>query len=287
MSEQVKKLVGRMPVPDDRGILSKVDRDATLGALADLHAGGDESVTALVEMLVEPGKGKDHQARYAVHGLALLVCGLGGRPRNESDRKSFSAALAKALEGDRPASVKEFVLRELQVCGGPEVVVAVGKCLAEAALNEAALSEAAAAALVAIGGNEAATQFRRLLASTNRVQRLIATQNVGVLRDRESVDSLVKMSGDDDAEVRTVACWALANIGDPAGVDACLAAAEKAEGYERVQAGKSRLLFAERLRAAGDKSTAERVLAHLRKTSGDDSEAYLREIAERELAEIS
>ena len=281
MREQVQKLVSRMPEPDDRGILSNVDRNDTLEALADLHGGGAESVIALVDLLVEPGKGRDHQARYAVHGLALLVCGLGGRPRNEADRKSFSQALAKALEGDRLTAVKEFILRELQVCGGSEVVADIGKCLAEAAL-----SEAAAAALVAIGGNEARAQFRQLLASANGAQRLIAAQNAGVLRDRESVRELGKATSDDDAEIRTAACWALANIGEPAGVDACLAAAEKAEGYERIQAGKSRLLFAERLRAAGHKKEAQRVLAHLRKTSADESEAYLREIAEGELATI-
>jgi HEAT repeat protein len=91
-------------------------------------------------------------------------------------------------------------------------------------------------------------------------------------------------AADDDADVRTAAVWALANIGDPGGIDACLAAAEKAEGYERIQAGKSRLLFAERLRKTGHKKEAERVLAHVRKTSSDESEVYLREIAERELA---
>jgi hypothetical protein len=276
--EQVKKLVELMPVPDGRGILSNIDRDGTLKALADLHAGGQESVAALVEMLVEPGKGNDHQARYALHGLALYVCGLGGRTRSEAERKSFAAALAKTLDGDRPAAVKEFVLRELQVCGGPEVVVSIGKCL-----GEAALTDVAAAALVAIGGNEAAAQFRRLHQSANRAQRLIAVQSLGTLRDTESVSALVKVVSDDDPEARTVACWALANIGDPAGIDACLTAAEKAEGYERIQAGKSRLLFAERLRDS-KKADAKRLYEHIRRTSDDESEVYLRQIAEHELA---
>ncbi|MEX2142294.1 MAG: HEAT repeat domain-containing protein [Pirellulales bacterium] len=279
-AEQVKKLVAAMPAPEpnERGILSKIDRNATLKAIAELHAGGEEHVRTLVEMLVEPGTGNDHQARYALHGLALYVCGLGGRLRNEEDRKSFSAALAKTLDGDRPAAVKEFVLRELQVCGGGEVVAAIGKCL-----GEAALVEAAAAALVTIGGDEAATQFRRLQQSANRGQRLIAVQSMGVLRDKQSVSALAKATDDDDGEIRTVACWALANIGDPAGIDACLTAAEKAQGYERIQAGKSRLLFAERLKDSRQ-ADAKRLYEHLRRTSGDESELYLREIAERELA---
>jgi hypothetical protein len=282
MPEEVKKLVAQMPTPqpNERGILSKNDREATLKAIADLHAGGDASVTALVDSLVEPGQGNDHQSRYALHALALYVCG-GGQPRNENDRKTFALSLAKALDSDRPAAVKEFVIRELQVCGGAEVVAALGKCLAEKSLTDSAAS-----ALVAIGGNAAATELRRLLPASDPRQRLIVVQNLGTLRDKGSVKSLAAAAGDSDVEVRTAACWALANIGDPAGVDACLAAAEKAEGYERIQAGKSRLLFAQRLRAAGNKSQAQQVLGHLKKTSAEDSEAYLREIADRELAEI-
>jgi HEAT repeat protein len=283
MPESVKTLVNHMPTPqpNERGILSKVDRDVTLKAIAELQAGGAEAVTELVAMLVEPGKGSDHQARYAIHALALYVCGLGGRERNESDRKSFAETLAKALDSDRPAAVKEFVIRELQVCGGAEVVAAIGKCLAEKALTDAAAS-----ALAAIGGTAVAAEFRRVLAAADARQRLIMVQNLGVLRDKESLKALAAATSDADVEVRTAACWALANIGDPAGIEACLAAAEKAKGYEHIQAGKSRLLFAERLREAGNKNQARQVLGHLKKTSGDDSEAYLREIADRELAEI-
>jgi HEAT repeat protein len=268
------------PQPNERGILSKVDREATLKAIAELHAGGDASVTALVDSLVEPGKGNDHQARYALHALALYVCG-GGRERNDNERKALALSLAKALDSDRPAAVKEFVIRELQVCGGTEVVAAIGKSLADTALTDAAAS-----ALVAIGGDAAAAEIRRVLPAADARLRLIAVQNLGTLRDKESGQALAGAVGDTDVEVRKAACWALANIGDPAGVDACLAAAEKADGYERIQAAKSRLLFAQRLREGGHKSQAQQVLGHLRKTSSDESEAYLREIADRELAAI-
>ena len=281
--EEIKKLVDRMPAPapNERGILSNVDRDETLKALAELQAGGEAAVVTLANMLVEPGKGNDHKARYALHGLALYVCGWGNRSRNENERIAFTTSLAKELDADHPVAVKEFVIRELQVCGRQEVVDSIGRCL-----SLEALCDAAASALVAIGGPAAAAEFRRLLPAGDARLRLIVVQNLGVLRDKESVDSLAKATTDDDTEVRAAACWALANIGEPAGIDACLAAAEKAEGYARIQAGKSRLLFAKRLRDGGHKKEAERVLAHVRKTSADESEAYLREIAERELAGI-
>jgi HEAT repeat protein len=167
------------------------------------------------------------------------------------------------------------------VCGGTEVVAAIGKSLADTALTDAAAS-----ALVAIGGDGAAAELRRLLPAADARQRLIVVQNLGTLRDKRSVKALAAAASDSDVEVRTAASWALANIGDPAGVEACLAAAEKADGYERIQAGKNRLLFAERLREGGHKSQAQQVLSHVKKTSSDESEAYLREIADRELAAI-
>jgi HEAT repeat protein len=283
MPESVKALVNRMPMPqpNERGILSKVDRDATLAAITELHAAGAGAVKELVAMLVEPGKGNDHQARYAIHALALYVCGLGGRQRNESDRKSFAEALAGTLDSDRPAAVKEFVIRELQVCGGAEAIPAISKCLADKALTDPAAS-----ALVAIGGAAAAAELRRILPAADARQRLIVVQNLGTLRDKESVKALAAATSDADIEIRTAACWALANIGEPAGVEACLAAAENAKEYERIQAGKCRLLFAARLLEAGHKSQAQQVLGHLKKTSADESESYLREIADREIAAI-
>jgi hypothetical protein len=280
MPEQVKTLVDKMPAPDGRGILSEIDREATLKAIAELHFGGDASVRAIVDMLAEPGKAEDHKARYALHALALYVCG-GGRERNEGDRKAFAASLAKTLGDDRPAAVKEFVIREMQVCGGAEVVESIGRLL-----GESALAEAASAALVAIGGEAAVAQFRRMLESAKDAQRLIAVQSLGVLRDKQSVKALAAATTDNNLDVRAAAVWALANIGDPSGIDPCLKAAENAAGYERIQAGKSRLLLAERLRDAGRKSDAQRVYGHVQKTSADESEAYLRDIAQRELANL-
>ena len=86
MPEDLKTLIEKMPSPDGRGILSEVDRDATIKAIAEMHAGGAEAVRAIVDMLAEPGKGDDHKARYALHALVLYVCG-GGRERNDAGAK--------------------------------------------------------------------------------------------------------------------------------------------------------------------------------------------------------
>ena len=53
MPESIKSLVNQMPTPqpNERGILSKVDREATLKAVAELHAGG--------ALLGRAGRGQD------------------------------------------------------------------------------------------------------------------------------------------------------------------------------------------------------------------------------------
>jgi HEAT repeat protein len=274
MAESIQSLVDQMPAPSERGILNNIDRDAVNKALDELGGGGAEAVRSLVDLLKEPGKVDDGKARYAVHALAVRAGG-----KSEDDRKRFAESLGGALGGERPKVVKEFIVRELQVCGGSEVAAALGKLLLEGEL-----CDAAAAALVAIGGDSAAAEMRRAVGDAKGKQRLTLVQNLGVLRDKASLDAIKQATTDDDPEIRTVAVWALANIGEPGGVAACLAASEKATGYERIQAAKSSLLLGERLRTAGHKSEAQHVFGHVRKSRTDESEKYLRDIADREAA---
>ncbi len=274
MAESLQALIDQMPAPTERGILNKIDRDVVNKALDELTSGGADAVRGLVELLLEPGKGEDGKARYAIHALAVRAGGLG-----DDDRKRLAVSLAASLAGDRAKAVKEFVVRELQVCGGAEVATALGKLLADEEL-----CEPAAQALAAIGGGAAAAELRRAVGESKGKQRLTLVQNLGVLRDKESLEAVKSATTDDNADIRTVAVWALANIGEPGGVATCLAASEKAMGYERIQAAKSCLILAARLGTAGHKSEAKQVLDHVRKTRTDESEQYLRDIADRELA---
>jgi len=49
-------------------------------------------------MIVEPGKGDDVKARFAVNGLAMYAA----RPEGEQDRAMLAAALLEALRWERP-----------------------------------------------------------------------------------------------------------------------------------------------------------------------------------------
>jgi len=270
--EKLAALVDSLVIPDRKAAAGNVDREATLRTLTAILQGGRENILGLADLLAEPGKGDDSKARYALHALAVHVGGL----RDEGQRRAFSEALAATLNGDRPREVRCFLVRRLQVVGGREAVAALGKLLTSQDLcNEAAQ------ALLAIRAG-AAEQFRGALASSTGKARLAIAHGLGTLRDREAVKGLKELTTSSDQEVRLVALWALANIGDPGAVD-LLIKASGGEGHERTKAAGACLLLAERLVASGNNAEAIRVYAHLRDSRTDESEKHVREAAVRGL----
>jgi HEAT repeat protein len=272
-SSALAKLVDSLPDPDERGLLSNINKQTVDDVTTQIHEGGRRSLVALVDMLVEPGKGDDVKARYALHCLAIHVCKLD----SERTRSAFARTLASQLGGDRPKAVQKYIIEQLQVAGGREVAPALGKMLLDDQL-----CDPAAQALTAIGDG-AAGQFRGALPRAAGKCRLTIIQNLGVLRDVESTSEVKKSLDDEDREIRMAARWALANIGDGDSVELLLMAADFEEDYERIKATKACLLLAERLLAAGEKDPAANIYGHLR--TGSD-EAHVRDAAEKGLAAV-
>lgn len=241
-SPELKSLVDQMPDPDERQMYcTDIDKEKTERAVAEIHKGGRDHLLALIDTLVEPGRGDDVKSHYALHCLALHVSGLA----SDEPRRTFALTLASELGGDRPKGVQRYLIRELQVAGGEEVVETLGKLL-----TDEALCEPAAQALVAIG-HGAAEQLRNALPTAKGKCRLTIVQNLGVVGDARSVGALQEAVGDEDREIRLAAAWGLANIGDAGSTDLLLKAAEAEDGWERIQMTKACLLLAEKLRAAG------------------------------------
>jgi len=269
------ELVNKMPDPDQRSMYcTDIDKVKIEGAIADIHKGGRDNIIGVIDMLVEPEKGGDVKARYALHCLALHVCKLeGDRPR-----RRFGRTLASQIGGDRPKEVQKYLVRELQIAGGKEAVEELGELLVDEEL-----CEPAAQALAAIGDG-AAEQLRRALPRARGKCRLTIVQNLGVVRDARSVGELKRAVGNEDVEVRIAAAWGLANIGDADSADLLLKAADKSDGWERVEATKACLLLAEKLIAAGKKSEAVKIYRHLRDTRTDRAERYVVDAAKIGLA---
>jgi len=236
-------------------------------------AGKGEAVARLADMICEPDKGNDAKARYALHGLVTYVC----RPGAEAERKLVAAALAGMLDSDRPALVKVFWIRQLQLCGRAEAVGPLA-----AALRDEALCEPAAQALLAIGAD--AEVFREALTETPASRRATIVQALGLKRDTKVVPALLKLAADSDGPVRTAAIEALGNIGDARAKETLLQAAG-AEGYNRHVASDACLKLARRLAEADKPKDAESIFRSLLKTHTKPQDAQVRCAAVRGLVE--
>ena len=271
-ADKLKELVAKFPVPATKdGKLAEVDKTATDAALAELVAGGKEAVAGLVGMLVPADKGGDVQVRHAIHALAVHAATL-----KEEQRRVVSEALAATLAEDRHAEIHRFVLRQIQVVGGKEVVPALGKLATDEALGEDAVR-----ALVAIRTG-AAGQFRVALPRAKGRNLLTIALALGTLKDTESVPALRKLLGAEDSDLRQVAGWAVAHMADAGSADELLKRADTATGFERTKLTDACLDLAENLLAAGKKKDAVAIYSHLQKTRTD--EKHVREAAARGLA---
>ena len=273
-SVSVAELVSKLPDPDENGLLSNIDKESVENVIAEIHKAGREGIVGLIDMLVEPDKADDVKPRYALHCLAVYVCKL----KDRKHRRAFAEILASQLDRDRPKQIKGYLIRQLQVGGGKEVAGALGKFL----LDEE-LCEYAAQALVAIVDG-AGQQLRDALPKAKGRCRLTVIQNLGVVRDRKSVDALREALGDEDRDIRLAAAWGLANIGDPGSVNVLIKEADVQYPHERIKAAQACLLLAESLLAAGKKKDAMKIYAHLRDTRTDPAEQYLGGLAEGALA---
>ena len=272
------ELVNKMPEADERGMYcTDIDKGTIEGAIQDILEGGRDNIIGVIDMLFEPGKGDDVKAHYALHCMALHVC----KQERNRPRRRFSRTLASQIGGDRPKEIQKYLIRELQVAGGREAVESLGKVL-----TDEDLCEPAAQALVAIGDG-AAEQLRQALPRTKGKCRLTILQNLGVVGDGESISALKSAVSDEDKEVRIAAVWALANIGETGSADVLQNAADKAEGWERIEATKACLLLAEKLISAGKTNEATGIYKHLRDTRTDAAERYVCDAAKIGLAAIN
>ena len=145
------------PLPAKRGILSDVNKEETDKTIKEVMKAPDKVALQLVERLIDPGsEGNDIQARHLLHAMAVRIPEF-DRRGGAGLRSKFCLALAKTLSDKRPDRVKAFIIRQLQMCGGEEVISQVGEFL-----TVPGIADDAAQALIAIG-KKSAGQFRNAL----------------------------------------------------------------------------------------------------------------------------
>ena len=136
-----------------RYVHENIDKEKIEKAVAEIAKGGKENLLGLIEMLGEPGSEEDVKPHYALHCVVnhALVVG------DEKLRKDCCDAMASQLDSDKLIRLQPGLPLPGAAVGRAETrpVPALGKLL----LDEE-LTEPAAMALVAIGGERAASQLR-------------------------------------------------------------------------------------------------------------------------------
>ena len=270
----IEKLLSAFPLPEEkRKILSNIDKDAMEKAIDHMIANPADAAKGLVDLLKDPQEepGSDIQARHAIHAVAIRIPAI-----DQKKRAAYAEALASTLADDRPDAVKAFVIRQIQVCGGQEVVGHLGKFL-----TVEGIADDAAQALLAIGGDNAAKQFRSGLskAKEDTGLRQINLHGLAELSDKASKDAFLKALKDEDVDCRLLGLWGLVQLADTSTLDAYLAAEQKEEGFARNKAAHFTLQFAEKVCG----SDAKKIYSHIAKTRTGKTEKHLVELAEAHL----
>ena len=144
---------------------------------APLIAVGPDAVRELVGLVGDEfGDPNGVNPKYLLHGLALYASRAGA----ETERKMVAEALAATLSAQHSDELKAFVTRQLQLCGRPDDVPALG-----ALLDSDRLCEPAAQALQAIGGREARNALKKALAKADGGRKATLRQAVKFLSEQE------------------------------------------------------------------------------------------------------
>jgi len=277
------QIVGRKAAPKPEGPLQELIANLPAQSAAENEAFckktlalGPGAVKDLCGMLVESGS-PDLQARLAIHGLTFYV----KAPGRESDRVPFCKALAKAMKREKRTVVKSFLIEQLQIAGGEEVV---GPLASQ--LDDPAQCEFATHALLTIGGDGAKTAFRNALPSAEGACERTIIYALGHVKDTGSTGALMKRAKSDDMEIRLAALYALSQIGDPGADKVLRDASESLEGNDRPLVTQYYLDYAGRLAEGGETDKALEIVTRLYKTRTDPLEANVRCASLKILSEI-
>ena len=272
----IQPYLDSFPLPANRGILSEINKEKTEKSVQEAMQNPELVASEIVKWLLDPGaEGNDIQARHLLHTMAVRIPNYDKKLKGDI-RAKFSLVLARALSENYPDRVKAFIIRQLQICGGGEVVPAIGVFL-----NVNGIADDAAQALIAIRKNSA-EQFRNALPKIKNNLSLYSNVLHGLaeLKDEESKDFFIEALENENEECRLLGLWGLVQIADSSTLELFLQAEQKEKGYSRIKSTSYCFKFAEKL----PKKEALKIYRHLKDTRTSTHEKYILEIVEIELA---
>ena len=211
---------------------------------------GPTGLTELCGMITPPDNVADAKARFALHGVVLYVM----RPGADAERAMAETALLDAMAAAKQADVKQFFVKQIELCGSNAAVKPLGKLL-----GDARLCEAATRALLQIRTEAAIAEIRGALGGAKGALLITIVRALGQARDQASAKAIAKHAESKETSLRHSAWFALATIGDASAADVLKKASEAKGNYERSVGMKYYLLLARRIGEGGDKIACAKI----------------------------
>lgn len=218
---------------------------ALVAGPAGVLAGDVENLRSLL-----PGLAGDNlKDRESAQKSFEKICHRAARPGAEAERLAVCTAIAAMLGPGTKRPARVWMLKQLQYIGGPEVVAALARLLAE---EDAQIRECARRALETNPAPKAAEVLRKALDRAESPEWRVAIANaLGSRRDEESTGALARLLESSDQPVACAAAAALGKIGGPEAAKALSRARAKASGELLRVAADAYLLCADRFLAEG------------------------------------
>lgn len=272
-SAQVKELIAQMPAL--KGVIEPQPWDNVFKACTVILENPKENVVGIIEAFGEVDNGKDYKARYLLRSVVTVSA---NEQFIKTKHEEVIAAVASQLTTERGKEVKAALIRELRFAGTPSASKAIAPFVTDEQLCSDACNALRSIQVGATAILLAALPVAKGKARTEIVHALAA------LGEATALEALRGALADPELDTRIAAAWGLGRLADAANGAAILAAADKAEGWERVQMTNAALILAESLIAAGKKADAAKVYTSLKDTRKDPSEKYIVDLATRALA---
>jgi HEAT repeat protein len=203
----------------------------------------------------------------ALFGTSLGTCHLGWSQDKKAEAVSPIASISSESEliailanADSPGADKAMACKRLAIYGSGAAASELGKLLSDERLNSWSRI-----ALEAIPDKEAVAALRSSAESLSGRLLVGVINSLGVRRDAESVEMLVKRLKDSDAEVASAAAVALGIIGGQSASDALRQSMAGAPANVRSAIAEGCVLCAERFLAEGNAPLAIEIYDEVRK----------------------
>jgi HEAT repeat protein len=250
LDTKIADILAQMPANDE----VHTDR-----LMQEIIALGPEGFAKISGMLTEPGAGDDTAVRFAFNGLARYASDFG----REGERQYVEENLLRSIAESSSEAIRTFLIRQLNLVGGPQSLQPLS-----AYLHDDGLVEPATQALLSMGSEAPSDVLLQALEGVSGKGRITIIRALGEIRCRRAVAAISDDIDSEQPALRKAALAALASIGHPDSYKTLYKAAKEVSFfYEPGNAVADLLLYTDRLGEDGNYDLCKKACTAIIKAS--------------------